>query len=523
MSTVETEELFAMGGTAGQRTKKHPGGNEPWRNRERHYCAVCNVWMGSDRQSILLHENGKKHQENVQLALQQKRQDRAKEEQQAKKIQGYLQNIQSVALQSHIQDIGHFPTASADHATPAGPAVSSMPPMVSSAPSGVPLFPQHGNPALSSTNNSSSDASKRKLKQQEMKEWGNRKKSRASDDDNNNNKSGAPDSDTARTAGKRRLIGEAEGYYTVTTGLASTRSPGSSSETQTTTTYLEGITFGDLLEPDMPIQIWSGSKVASAEEQRRIQYHYLWLDGLVVAVRRGRGGGSLLVDNDSHETRWVVDVAYLLESSDNQETLERSVPLPRIRIALADATTANVEDDPRPTSLEEARIMANGGEEEEQVTVHARTQTSEHEGSGTTESQEQESTGLSAWSTVSVKRTTVRQELRQERERLRQARRDAIQAAEQEAKQDSIRRMEQVKAMNAQDSALGAYHHDQQSSSNGGGISDYKGINIHAEAKIGATEWGKKLAKSGTTVAFKKSKKKRGPQNKRTLSGADDD
>ena len=61
-----------------QQQKK--GGNEPWRNKERHYCAVCNAWMGSDRQSIRLHENGKKHKENVEKDLVNRRDEKKKKE-----------------------------------------------------------------------------------------------------------------------------------------------------------------------------------------------------------------------------------------------------------------------------------------------------------------------------------------------------------------------------------------------------------------------------------------------------------
>ena len=51
---------------------------EPWRNAERHYCAICNAWMGSDRQSILIHENGKKHIEKLKETLKQRQQNKHK-------------------------------------------------------------------------------------------------------------------------------------------------------------------------------------------------------------------------------------------------------------------------------------------------------------------------------------------------------------------------------------------------------------------------------------------------------------
>ena len=66
---------------------------EPWRNTERHYCAVCNVWMGSDRQSIMLHENGKKHKQNVEKSLERKRIDKAEEEKNHESAESNLLNL----------------------------------------------------------------------------------------------------------------------------------------------------------------------------------------------------------------------------------------------------------------------------------------------------------------------------------------------------------------------------------------------------------------------------------------------
>jgi len=129
-----------------------------------------------------------------------------------------------------------------------------------------------------------------------------------------------------------------------------------------------------------------------------------------------------------------------------------------------------------------------------------------------------EATGLTSWSTVSIKKTTVQQELKEERERLRQKRREAVEEAEKVKREADRRKMEEAKVANADDSALGAY--DVWSRSKEG----YKGVDIHGEAKVEVHEFGKKLSDGKTAVGFKKSafKSKKKTQNRRTTSADDD-
>ena len=129
-----------------------------------------------------------------------------------------------------------------------------------------------------------------------------------------------------------------------------------------------------------------------------------------------------------------------------------------------------------------------------------------------------EATGLSGWSTVKIKRTTVRSELKEKREATRQLRRRAALRAEQQAKEAEARRMEEAKVSNADDSALGAY--DVWSRTADG----YKGVDIHQTTQVEVSELGKKLAEGKCNVGFKKtafaSKKKK--VNRRTTSADDD-
>jgi WW domain-binding protein 4 len=77
--------------------QKKKGGNEPWRNKERHYCAICNAWMGNDRQSILLHENGKKHIEAVEADLKRRREDKARKEKDQSDLESVFAKVNAAA------------------------------------------------------------------------------------------------------------------------------------------------------------------------------------------------------------------------------------------------------------------------------------------------------------------------------------------------------------------------------------------------------------------------------------------
>jgi len=243
-----------------------------------------------------------------------------------------------------------------------------------------------------------------------------------------------------------------------------------------------------MLEEDMPIQIWTGSNLANMGEKKLLERHHYWKDGIVAAVRQRPSATT-------HAERMVVDVAYLQSPDDKEETLEKSVPLDRIRIILG-------ADESIPDRLDEARLLAMGGEE---IVTKQKGEAVD------------ENTGLTSWATVSIKRTTVRQELKEERARLRQERKEAIAEAERQKKEAEARKMEEAKVANADDSALGAY--DVWSRTKEG----YKGVDIHGEAKVDVHEMGKKLAE-GKAVGFKKStfKAKKNKQNRRTTSADDD-
>lgn len=452
--------------------------NEPWRANERHYCAVCNVWMGSDRPSIALHENGRKHREQVELSLTQRRDAKAQQDQAAARVQQSVRQMEAAATQAlYTQDLARYATQSSYDASsnvrpvtalcrgnlaPSAPGPSAVPlPTPSVVQSAGPLPTQQ-------------EWESRKQQRQEEKARHQKRKQQEHNDDSDGSNEANPT--VAVTSKRQRVIATDEGHYSWDGGQ---------------TVYLEGVVFGELLEADMPVQLWTGSATANAAEQRLPERAGFWRNALVVRVRPRPL-------STSEAARIVTDVAYLAAPNDVDETIETAVPLNRLRIILG-------ADESIPDTLEEARLVALGGETIVPCTSEPSTV--------------DETTGLSSWSTVAIKRTTVHNELREERERLRQQRQQAATAAEKARKETEARKMEEAKVSNADDSALGAY--DVWSRGNRDG---YKGVDIHGEAKVEVHELGKKLADGKAKVGFKKSafRSKTKKQNVRTTSADDD-
>jgi WW domain-binding protein 4 len=439
-----------------------------WRNAERHHCTICNVWLGGDRQSILLHENGKKHKDNLEKSFEKKRQDKLNQEKAQTLLQSSLAQVEAAAAKAHALD----PTFAASEISlqysqqqqsggAAAPFLSSQ----DDATAAPFLSSQDDATAAPSKVPPNKDATDEKEKQA----WESRKKKREA----SKKKHGVAEEqdEPAAKKRKRKQLAPDEGHYI-----------------HGDTTYLEGPSFAELLEEDMPIQIWTGSGFANMAEKKLPEKHHQWRNGLVLAVRKSSKDDSGI----------VLDVAYLMQPTDEEETLEKSVSPARIRIVLGG-------DESIPDTLEEARLMVMG-EEVTQVeeAVHV-----------------DENTGLSSWGTVSIRKTTARSELKEERERIRAKRREQVEKEKEEERAVEARRMEEAKIENADDSALGAY--DVWNAGKGG----YKGVDINQEAKLDVQDTAKSLAKGKVAVEFKKKalgafKKTKKKQNRRTTSADDD-
>jgi WW domain-binding protein 4 len=404
---------------------------EPWRNDSRYHCKACNIWCDNNRQSILIHENGKKHQEAVERSLEKRRSDKLKEEKDLKYIQSSLKQMEQAAFQSQ----GHN-----DSMLPAS-VISGVPSLryttTQSAPRAQTTAPP---PDTTSSKN-------------EKKEWMDRKKQRIEE------KKEGSEAEAEQPKPKRRRISGTEGTYEINGDI-----------------YLEGPIYSEILEEDMPVQIWIGP-LASVEEKRLIDRERYWKKGLITYVRR-------------IESTCKVHVAYLASPDDEHETIGKNVAVARIRILLG-------SDENIPDTLEEARLLAMGGDEIEMQQPTA--------------TKLNDATGFSTWSTVTIKRTTVRQETKEERARLREQRKQAFIEKEAQAKEAEARRMEEAKVANADDSALGAF--------DVWGKGGYKGIDIQKEADVTVADTAKSLAKG--SVAFKKKKKTKGKRNIRQTSADD--
>lgn len=265
-----------------------------------------------------------------------------------------------------------------------------------------------------------------------------------------------------------------------------------------------GPTFVPLLEEDMPIQIWTGSRDANLTEKKLAENFFLWKSGLVSQTRK------ISLTTINNDTGMVVDAAYLLRTTDTDETLEKSIAPDRIRITLGG-------DDMIPDTLEEARLTVMGGEIITLFDQQSEINTDHDRGVVV-----DENTGLSSWGTVEIKRTTVRNELKEERDRMRAKRRREIEEIERQRHETEGRKMEEAKVGNADDSALGAF--DVFSSGKAG----YKGVDINKESKLEVHETAKRLSKGMGCVGFKKRsgssafKQAKKKQNRR-ITSADDD
>eukprot|EP00934_Nitzschia_sp_Nitz4_P000319 Nitzschia sp. Nitz4//scaffold22_size323478//290636//291928//NITZ4_000587-RA/size323478-processed-gene-0.488-mRNA-1//-1//CDS//3329543177//319//frame0 len=421
-----------------------------WKNNERHYCAVCNAWMGSDRQSILLHENGKKHKENQEKALKQMRLDKLKQEKDQKLLQNSLMQMEQAA-QSHMQQDAL--------SNPAALAAMLYPAPVSSTPVHAPPPPPPTSARTAPVPPQSA--------QHQKEEWQAKRKSRQ----NNNDDKETSDLDPVVTQPSQAKVKIERGMGSYEIGSQ---------------TFLEGEIFSAILDDEMPVQLWTGPPNATTMEMRLPDRQALWKNAILATKRQTTAHVSYLASDDAEE-----------------ETLEKGVPFCRIRILLGG------DDEAIPDTLEEAVLMANGGEE---VTVQPEA------GEGNQDVAVEEATGLTGWSTVAIKRTTVRQEVKEERARIREKKRQAAAEAESKEKEAESRRMEEAKVANADDSALGAY--------DVWGKGGYKGVDISANTDSGltVTDLAKKPITGGkVSVAFKKQKKRRLNNSRRTTSADDDD
>ena len=467
---------------------------DSWKNAERYYCACCNVWMGSDRQSILLHENGKKHRENMEASLVKRREEKLEEEKEVKEMDKIKKMMEAAAAGASAADVASGSFACTHTHTQA----SNTSLYIGTATSGI-----------------SQSQNKQTLGggggQGELNSWQHRK------DKRKKSKSGGDDTEkderANRSSKKRKIeLKPNEGHYHY---QPKGQDQGQRQDVITTCTYLEGGVYASIMEEDMPVQIWTGSSTMTLEYMKSDsdEVRNMWKDGIILHVHKkldvnaiSNGDDNDYDDDDDDDEIIECDVSYLKDLNDDDETIEKKVIANRLRLILG-------ADDLIPSTIEEARLSLMGGEEV--ITIE-----------NGMEAEIDENTGLTGWGTVSVRKVTVSQEVKEERARARAKRREQLEKEKSKERDLEARKLEELKHSNVEDSALGAY--DIWSTTSG--TAGYKGVQIHSDAKVDVSDTVKSLAKGKTDVKFKKSggsksmfKRAKKKQNRRKTFADDDD
>lgn len=255
----------------------------------------------------------------------------------------------------------------------------------------------------------------------------------------------------------------------------------------------------------MPIQIWIGGHSLHnpmvQHEMRQECNNALWKCGLIVKVtQRGDTASNRNDMAELVEASWSLafDVAYLLHPDDEDETLEQMVDPTRLRLELSQTS----DTDPRiPQSVEEARLMLVGGEEEEFGSISAMPGEEKEE-----EAEIDENTGFTKFRTISIKRMTVAKEEETRQRYMLDQQNYTRQQQDETTKRERMEqaKMEEAKYFGAEDSALGAY--------DVWGQGGYKGVRItedltnctRAGTKRPATTSTNTSSTSPVVVGFKK-------------------
>uniref|UniRef100_A0A182JV04 WW domain-binding protein 4 n=1 Tax=Anopheles christyi TaxID=43041 RepID=A0A182JV04_9DIPT len=76
-----------------------------WKSNDRKYCDFCKCWIADNKSSIQFHENGKRHQMNVQKRISDISRNSYKAQQEQNKIDADLKKMNDAAMKAYMQDI----------------------------------------------------------------------------------------------------------------------------------------------------------------------------------------------------------------------------------------------------------------------------------------------------------------------------------------------------------------------------------------------------------------------------------
>lgn len=231
--------------------------------------------MGSDRQSILLHENGKKHRDNMEASLKKRSEEKLQSEKDKQFLMASLKKMEQQATVTHLNDVasGSF------HMGGAHQQFTSF------------------NEAAGSTDKA--------LKKNDMKAWQQRKEKRKNQYDNN-------DGDDNREVKKKKVrkqLAPDEGHYSIDDK-----------------TYLEGSAYYPIFEEEMSVEIWIGSDTTSRMYQISKEASSFWKSGIILKIRGSKD------DRDGKDVKCII--AYLKNQDDDDETIDKDVTADRIRLIL---------------------------------------------------------------------------------------------------------------------------------------------------------------------------------------------
>jgi WW domain-binding protein 4 len=265
--------------------------------------------MGSDRQSILIHENGRKHRENMESNILKRREEKLREEKEAQDMQRTLKLMEDAAGKKILEDV----------------ALGS--------------FRQGGNEKIGQGCNSSaidqhSEVSMKLNVLGEMKSWQERKGKRRKTQGGEGNNDEDVTSNSLDANRMKIELGPNEGHYQVGN-----------------VTYLEGSVYSAIFEQEMPVQIWTGSETMTDEYRKSDEAQILWKMGIIIRVHKDSGTSS-----NKEGAPTLCDVSYLNNPDDDDETIEYRVEGRRLRLIVG-------SDELIPSTIEEARLSLIGGEE----------------------------------------------------------------------------------------------------------------------------------------------------------------
>ncbi|KAJ1673686.1 WW domain binding protein 4, partial [Spiromyces aspiralis] len=79
--------------------------SEYWVSNKKYWCRYCKIFIADDKPSRTIHDNGRKHKENVQKFLSDLERDKREKQKQDAKLQKTLEKIEQAALESYQRDI----------------------------------------------------------------------------------------------------------------------------------------------------------------------------------------------------------------------------------------------------------------------------------------------------------------------------------------------------------------------------------------------------------------------------------